>query len=154
MTPYSSRSGEGISASPSANTPIPPSSASALQVKAAQQIRQLGTGQFDTALVALEIRELKRAGLQPLVENAEAVTIPEEDLDSIATAVEKQEQVPRQGVLIENRFGLAHQMIEAVVHPRGRCAEEYPDIGEVRHDFDALHGRNAPAARMTSTGIL
>ena len=130
---------------------IPSSSTSALLIESAQQIRQLGIGQFDTVLVALELRELKRAGLQPLVENAEPVTIPKQDLDAIATPVEEQKQVTRQGILIEDRFRLAHQMIEAVVHLRGRRAEENPHVGEVRHDFGAFQGRKAPAARMTST---
>jgi hypothetical protein len=95
---------------------IPPSSATTLQVEATQQIRQLGIGQFDPWLVALEIRKLKRTSLQPFVEDAEPVTIPEEDLDSIATLVEEQEQVSRQGILIEDRFRLSHQVVEAVVH--------------------------------------
>ena len=114
-------------------------------------MRQLGIGQFNTLLIALELRELKRAGLQPLIENAKPVTIPEENLDSITTSVEEQKQVTRQGILIEDRFRLAHQMIEAVVHLRGRRAEENPHVGEVRHDFGAFQGRKAPAARMTST---
>ncbi len=130
---------------------IPFSSTSTLQIEAAQQIRQLRISQFDPLLVAVEIRELKRAGLQPFIENAEPVTIPEENLDSIATSVEEQKQVSRQGILIEDRFRLAHQMIEAVVHLRGRRAEENPHVGKVRHDFGAFQGRKAPAARMTST---
>ena len=73
------------------NSTIPPSSASALQIEAAQQIRQLGIGQFDTLLVAFELRELKRARLQPLVENAEPVTIPKQNLDPIAIAIHEQE---------------------------------------------------------------
>jgi hypothetical protein len=107
---------------------IPPSSASALQIEAAQQTRQLGIGQFNTLLIALALRELKRAGLQPLVENAESVTIPKQDLDAITTAVEEQEQVSRQRILIEDRFRLTHQVIEAVVHPRGRRAQEDPHV--------------------------
>ncbi len=110
------------------NSTISPPSASALQIEAAQQIRQLGIGQFNTLLIALELRELKRAGLQPLVENAEPVTIPEEDLDSIATPVEEQEQVSRQGILIEDRLRPAHQMVEAVIHLRGRRAKENPYV--------------------------
>jgi hypothetical protein len=130
---------------------ISPPSSTALQIEATQQIRQLGIGQFDPWLVALEIRELKRTRLQPFVEDAEPVTIPEEDLDSIATLVEEQEQMSRQGILIEDRFRLSHQVIEAVVHSHGRRAKEDPDVAVVRHDFGAFQGRNAPAARMTST---
>src|SRR3972149_10115987 len=58
------------------NATIPPSSTSALQIEAAQQMRQLEIAQFNTLLVALELRELKRARLQSLEENAESVTIP------------------------------------------------------------------------------
>ena len=75
----------------STTTAISSSSAPVSQIDAAQQIRQLRVGQFDSLLAALEIRKLKRAGLQPFVENAEPVTIPEEDLDAVATPVEEQE---------------------------------------------------------------
>jgi hypothetical protein len=79
-------------------------------------------------LAAVEIRELKGAGLQPLIENAKSVTIPKQDLDSITTLIEEQKQVSRQGILVEDHFCLTHQVIEAVVHLCGRRAEEDPYV--------------------------
>jgi len=112
----------------STTTVIPSSSTAALEVNTTQQIRQLRVGQFDSLLAALEIRKLKSASLQSLIKNAESVAIPEEDLDAVATTVEKQEQVSRQGILIKDRFRLTHQVIEAVAHLRGRRAEEDSNV--------------------------
>ncbi len=65
--------------------------------------------------------------------------------------VHEQEQVTRRGVLVKDLLRSAHQAIETVFHPRGRGAQEDPYVGKVYHDFGAFQGRNAPAARMTST---
>ncbi len=91
-------------------------------------MRQLRISQFNPLLVALELRKLKRAGFQPFIENAKPVTIPKQDLDSIATLIEEQKQVSRQGILIEDQLRLTHEVIEAVVHLRRRRAEEDPHV--------------------------
>ena len=90
------------------------------QIKAAEDSGELPVDQFDALLLTGGIRELKRPGLQPLVPDAEAILIPEQDLDPIAVAVEEQKQMARQGNLIENRLGKTHQTVKAAVHIDGR----------------------------------
>ena len=47
------------------------------------------------------IEFLKGAGLESLVPDDQTVSLPEEDLDAIAAAIEKQEQVTRERILAE-----------------------------------------------------
>jgi hypothetical protein len=86
-----------------------------------------------------------------LVENAESVTVPKQDLDSIASTIQKQEQVTADGVLIKDFPRSTHQTIEAPTHVDGCRAQEDSHVRIVRHDFGAFQGRNAPTARMAST---
>ncbi len=86
-----------------------------------------------------------------LVENAKPVPIPKQDLDSVATPVQEQEQVTAARVLFEDLLRSTHQAIEAVIHIRWCRAQEDPYVGKVRHDFGTFQGRSAPTARMTST---
>src|SRR6185295_11616820 len=115
-------------------------------------VRQLRVIQFDALLFTGCLWELECADLQPLVPDAEAVLIPEQDLDPISLAVEEQEQVARQGILVENRLRKAHQGIEAVAPLDRRHAEKDAHVGkiEVGHDLPTL-GRKAPTASMTFT---
>jgi hypothetical protein len=53
-----------------------------------------------------------------LVENAESIAIPEQDLHPITTPVQKQEQVARARILVEDLLCSTHQAIEAVIHMR------------------------------------
>jgi hypothetical protein len=88
---------------------IPSSTATTVsQVKTAQDPRQLRIVEFDALRFTGSLRKLKRAGLQPFVPNAKTVLIPEQDLDPVPIAVEEQEQVARQGILVEHRLGQAH----------------------------------------------
>ena len=86
-----------------------------------------------------------------LVENAESVPIPKQDLDPIATPVQEQEQVPGARVLVKDLLRSTHQAIEAVIHVRRCRAQEDPHVGKVCHDVGAFQGRNVPTARITST---
>ena len=86
-----------------------------------------------------------------LVQNAESVPIPEQDLDPITIAIQEQEQVTGRWVLVKDLLRSTHQPIEAAIHIRRYRAQEDPYVGEVRHDFGAFQGRNAPTARMAST---
>jgi hypothetical protein len=65
-----------------------------------------------------------------LVENAESIAIPEQDLHPIATPVQEQEQVARARILVKDLLGSTHQAIEAefifvgVVHKKIRTSEK------------------------------
>ena len=61
---------------------------------------------------AFGIQLLKGAGLEPLVPDDQAVMIPEEDLEPIAAAVEKEEEMAGQGVLAEAFPNQAGETIE------------------------------------------
>ncbi len=84
--------------------------------------------EFDALLVGGWRRYLESALFEPLVENRQPVAIPEEDLDSIAAAVEKEKEVAREWILLEDLFGPAHQAVETVAHVRGRGAEKDPHL--------------------------
>jgi hypothetical protein len=75
----------------STGTVIPSPTASRPQVEPAEQLDQLGIVQLNAFLIIGGRQELKRALLQPLVPNAESIPIPEQDLEPIAIAIEKQE---------------------------------------------------------------
>jgi hypothetical protein len=86
-----------------------------------------------------------------LVPNAKTVLIPEQDLDSVPLAVEEQEQVARQRILIEYRLSKAHQRVDAVAH-LDRCGtEEDAHVGKWEVDHDEGLGRMAPTASTTFT---
>src|SRR5438045_2836134 len=77
------------------------------QVNTRKEQSQLGHRELDPGRArnvvgpAFGIKLLKGAGLEPLVPDDQAVMIPEEDLDPIAAAVEKEEEMAGQGVLSE-----------------------------------------------------
>jgi hypothetical protein len=121
------------------------------QVKTTEDLRQLDIVQLDALLVASSFRKLKHANFQPLVPNAKTVLIPEQDLHPVPLAVEEQEQVTRQGILVKHRLGQAHQGVEATVHMDRRCTEEDANIGKRKIDHDEGLGRMAPTASTTFT---
>ena len=84
--------------------------------------------QVDALAVAGRSWQLESPGLQPFVKNRQAVVIPEQNLEPIAIAIDKQEQVTGKRVLFKDLLGQPHQTIEAVVHPRGNGAEENTDF--------------------------
>src|SRR5882757_2294791 len=94
-------------------------------------------------------RQLKSANLQSLIPDAKTIHVPEQDLDPVTLAIEEQEQVAGQRVLVEGLLGQAHQGIEAELHPDRSEADKDPHIGKVDagHDLPNL-GRNAPTASM------
>jgi hypothetical protein len=106
-----------------------PTATTVSQVNTAQDLRQLRIVEFNALLLTGNFRKLKRTCFQPFVPNAETVLIPEQDLDPVPIAVEKQEQVARQGILVEHRLGKAHQGVEAVLHLYWRRAEKDANIG-------------------------
>ena len=57
-----------------------------------------------------------------LVPDAEAVLIPEEDLEVVACAIEKEKQMARQRVLSKDLLHAPHEAIETVMHIRRRRA--------------------------------
>ena len=106
------------------NSSIPPSSSTVSQVQPTQQSVELGTVEFDALLAFGRDGHLKNANLKPLVPNAKTVDVPEQNLDPVTPAIEEQEQVARQRVLVKRLLGHAHQSIEAEIHPDGRCANK------------------------------
>jgi hypothetical protein len=62
-----------------------------------------------------------------LVPDDQTISLPKEDLDSIAAAIEKKEQVPREGILAEKFTHHTEKTIEAFTHVRRFCAEENAD---------------------------
>ena len=74
------------------------------------------------------IELLKAASLEPLVVENQAVMIPEEDLDPIATAVEKQEEMASQGVLAKVFSNqLAPNIVQSMEVITGAPPAEYGD---------------------------
>jgi len=73
-------------------------------VDAGEEQGQVRRGEFEAGLprfaigAGCGIEFLKRAGLEPLVPNDQTVSLPEEDLDAIAAAIEKQEKVTRERI--------------------------------------------------------
>jgi hypothetical protein len=106
-----------------------PTATTVSQVNTAQDLRQLRIVEFDALLLTGTLRKLERTCLQPFIPNAETVLIPEQDLDPVPIAVEKQEQVARQRILVEHRLGKAHQGVETILHLYWRRAEKDANIG-------------------------
>jgi hypothetical protein len=137
-----------FSSTSAAISPPPPSCS---QIEAAEQSVQLALVQFDALLVLGNAWQLKGSRLQAFVPNAEAILIPEQDLDPIAITIEEEEQMARQRILDENLFRLAHQAVEAIAHLGRRQAEKDAGVSQVVHEFGDLQGRSPPTMRMTST---
>jgi hypothetical protein len=109
-----------------ATVALPP--ASTPKIDATEQPDQLRILEFDTLYAVAGLGHLKGSRFQPLIPNAKPITIPEQDLDPVATTVDEQEQVTGQWVLVKDLLGLAHQAVEAVTHLRRCCAKENPDV--------------------------
>jgi hypothetical protein len=75
--------------SANAAIPFPPPARS--QIEPAQQPDQLPVVKLNAFIVVGGRQSLERPSLKALVENAEAVVIPEEDLEPIAVAIHEQE---------------------------------------------------------------
>lgn len=71
-------------------------------VDATQQHGQLLAADLDGLLIAGDLRHLKRALLQPPIPNRQTVAVPVENLQLVATTIDKQEQMPAQRVLFED----------------------------------------------------
>ncbi|MEO8924136.1 MAG: hypothetical protein ABI330_15140 [Caldimonas sp.] len=104
-------------------------------VDAAHEQAQVCRGEFEAGLPCFAIDAgrgiefLKSAGLEPLVPDDQTVSLPEEDLDAIAAAIEKQEQVAREGILAEKFLHHSEKTVEAFAHVGRFCAEEDADCG-------------------------
>jgi len=72
--------------------------------------------------------------IRTLVPNDQAIAVPKEDLRTIATPVEKQEQVPGERILIQEFPHRRHELIKAFPHVGGPSAEKDAhgrrDVGE------------------------
>jgi hypothetical protein len=83
-------------------TPAPPCAG---KIDAAQQHRQLRIVELDALLVARGSWQLKAADFQSFVPDAQAIAIPKQDLDAIATTVDEQEQMAGERILLEDVLG-------------------------------------------------
>src|SRR5262249_57086350 len=80
------------------------------------------------------------SGLKPLINNYVSVTVPIEQLDSVAAAIAKDKDVPRQGVIAQV---LPDQL--------GQSVESFAEVGRCQGQPDA-HGRGeAQHGRPSST---
>jgi hypothetical protein len=64
-----------------------------LQIETAQQLVKLGRCEFDAPLAFGCHGQLKCAHLKTFVPDTKAILIPEQNLDAVSSATEKQEQV-------------------------------------------------------------
>src|ERR1700727_902160 len=104
-------------------------------VDAGEKQRQVRRAEFEAGLPCFVIDAgrgielLKGAGLEPLVPDDQTISLPEEDLDAIAAAIEKQKQVAREGILAEKFLHHTEKTVEALAHVCRFCAEENTDCG-------------------------
>jgi hypothetical protein len=104
-------------------------------VDAGEEEGQVRGGEFKTGLsrsaivTSRGIEFLKSAGLESLVPDDQTVSLPEEDLDAIATTIEKKEQVTRERVLAKILAGHPHEPIEAFSHVSRFYTQENADRG-------------------------
>jgi hypothetical protein len=74
--------------------------------------------------IQARIELLKSSGLKPFVPDDEPITVPPEQLDAIATPVEKEEEVTRERVLLQEFPNHALETIESFSHIRWPGAKE------------------------------
>src|SRR5262249_15563393 len=72
-----------------------------LPIDAIQQHGQFSGAQGDSGLAFGRHREAEGSSLQPLINNHVSVAVPIEQLDSIAAAIAKNKNMPRQGVIAQ-----------------------------------------------------
>ena len=93
--------------------------------RARSVVRQLDAGLSGAAACARGgIELLKGPGLESLVPDDEPIAIPQEDLDAIATSIEEEEEVTREGILPKEFPNHALETIESFSHIRRLGAEE------------------------------
>jgi hypothetical protein len=135
-----------------ANSSVPSPATSVSQIHSFQQLTELVAIELDALVTFCGHWQLENANLQSLVPDAKTVHVPEQNLDPVPLAIEEQEQVAGQRVLVKGLLRQAHQRIEAELHPDGSEADKDPHIGKVDtgHDLPNL-GRIAPTASMICT---
>jgi hypothetical protein len=104
-----------------------------LQVNALEDGGHLGGRDFDA--IALGRWEAEDPSLQALRPNHVAVAVPMEDLDAIATPIEKNEEVTGEWILSDDRRGQGRQPVKPASHVGRRSGQENPD-GRREADHD------------------
>src|SRR5271157_5311247 len=95
-------------------TLVPLALPSGAQVDAGEDQRQLSRSHFDRHGIVGNRRELERAGrFESFVPDREAITIPVEDLDAVATPIDEQEKVAGRRVLSKGGSYQAGERVEA-----------------------------------------
>lgn len=70
-----------------------------VQVDSREDQLELGGGDLDAPGVGVDSRDLEAAAFESFVPEDQSVAVPEEDFESIATAIEEEEEVSGEGVL-------------------------------------------------------
>src|SRR6516165_1374235 len=97
------------------------------QIDAGENERQLGSAHFDRHSIAGDHGKLERTGFESFVPDRQAVTIPIEDLESVAASIHEQEQVAGGGILAKGRGHQAGERIKALAEIGGWSVEEHSD---------------------------
>lgn len=93
-------------------------------VDAAQQHGQFLAADFGGLLIVRDVRHLKRALLQPPIPNRQTVAVPVQNLQLVATTIDKQKQMPAERILLEHSRHDSLQSIKSLAHVRGAGGHE------------------------------
>ena len=109
--------------------------AGGLEVDTGEYQRQLGGGHFDGNGVVLHHGELKSTGsFESFVPDRQAVAIPIKDLETVATTIHEQEEMPRRGVLGKCGGHQPRERIKAFAEIGRRGVEKHFDgMGKADH---------------------
>jgi hypothetical protein len=97
------------------------------QVDAAQEHGELRRLELDGGARSGLLGELKRSRLEPFVPDRQAVGVPVKDLDAIASAVEEEEEMAGEKILLgETLADESGEAVEAFSEVDSGCVEENP----------------------------
>src|SRR5512135_3313581 len=117
---------------------VPPSGR--VQVDAGQERGEIGGGHLDAT--GRGLRDAEGPALEPLGPDGQAIAVPVQDLDAIASLVDEDEEVAGEGIDREATYDQRGEAVEALTHI-GRF------FGKVNTDGGAQseHGRSSTTAR-------
>src|SRR5262249_19512049 len=93
---------------------VPPATLHAAEFDAREQQRQVGGVHHDMIGVRRGLGALGGGRLQSLVKNQKSVAVPMHQLESIETAIEKQEQIAQANIAFEFRLDQSMEPVEAL----------------------------------------
>ena len=132
---------------------IPTPAASAMEIQATEQRRQLFAREFNRVLARV-FGPVECSALEPLRAHPKPATVKVKHLDAVATLVAKYVQVTRDGVAAELASNQRAERVEALSHVRVAHGQEHPRGRRCRQHARVMIGSSrARTAQSISGGM-